>query len=202
MGGLVFHLLLIFPLFKHQTGAGERAMQHDVDFIEGKPVFHQTIKGFKAGAGVAGEELHHFSIAPGAVLGDQVHRHVEMAQRHQRLDAVLFALLEQRAIKGDPFRIRFQLIALRKQTAPGDRGAEDAKAHLRHQGDILFIAMIKIDGLMARGKFIVTQLKTLLQPELYRHAVRAMGQRIHGGQPFAAFPVCPFRLVGGQCAAP
>ena len=131
-----------------------------------------------------------------------MHRHIEVAKGHQRLNPVLFALFKQRAIKGDPFLIRLQLIALRKQTAPGDRGAEDAKAHLRHQGDILFIAMIKIDGLMARVKFIVTQLKTLLEPELYRHAVRAMGQRIHGGQPFAALEIPPFRLVCGQRAAP
>ena len=202
MGGLVFHLLLIFPLFKHQTGAGERAVQHDVDFIEGKPVFHQAIKSFKAGAGVAGEELHHFSIAPGAVLGDQVHRHVEMAQRHQRLDAVLFALLEQRAIKGDPFRVRFQLIALRKQTAPGDRGAEDAKAHLCHQSDIFFITMIKIDRLVARVELIVAQREAFLLPQLDRQAVRAVGNHIDGGQPFAALQICPFGLVGGQCAAP
>lgn len=30
-------------------------MQHNVDFIKGQPVFHQTIKGVKACAGVAGK---------------------------------------------------------------------------------------------------------------------------------------------------
>ncbi len=39
-------------------------MEHDVDFVEGEPVFHQPVEGFKAGAGVAGKELHHFTIAP------------------------------------------------------------------------------------------------------------------------------------------
>ena len=95
MRGLVLHLLLIFTLFKHQPGAGVGAVQHDVDFIEGEPVFHQTVKSFKAGAGVVAEKIHHFAVAPGAVLYHQMHRHVEMTQRDQRLDTVLFALLKQ-----------------------------------------------------------------------------------------------------------
>lgn len=95
MRGLILHLLLVFTLFKHQTGAGVGAVQHDVDFIEGEPVFHQAVKSFKAGAGVVAEKIHHFAVAPGAVLHHQMHRHVEMAQGDQRLDTVLFALLEQ-----------------------------------------------------------------------------------------------------------
>ncbi len=46
-------------------------MQHDVDFVEGQPVFHQPVKRLEAGAGVAGEEIHHLTVAPGAVLRDQ-----------------------------------------------------------------------------------------------------------------------------------
>ena len=61
---LVLHLLLVLSLFKHQPGAGVGTMEHDVDFVEGEPVFHQPVEGFKAGAGVAGKELHHFTIAP------------------------------------------------------------------------------------------------------------------------------------------
>lgn len=56
MRGLILHLLLVFTLFKHQTGAGVGAVQHDVDFIEGEPVFHQAVKSFKAGAGVVAEK--------------------------------------------------------------------------------------------------------------------------------------------------
>ena len=95
MRGLILHLLLVFTLFKHQPGAGVGAVQHDVDFIKGEPVFHQAVKSFKAGAGVVAEKIHHFAVAPGAVLHHQMHRHVKMAQGDQRLDTVLFALLEQ-----------------------------------------------------------------------------------------------------------
>ncbi|VFS81923.1 Uncharacterised protein [Raoultella terrigena] len=155
-------------------------MEHDVDFVEGQPVLHQPVEGFKAGAGVVGKEPDHFAIAPGAVLGHQMHRHVEVAQGHQRLDIVLFTLLKQRAVEGDPLRIRLLLVAVGEQAAPGNRGAKYAKAHLRHQGDILFIAMIKIDRRMAGIELIVTQLKALFQPQLDRQAPGAVGKGIDG----------------------
>ena len=163
MRRLVLHLLLIFSLFKHQPGAGVGAVQHNVDFIEGEPVFHQTVKSFKAGAGVVAEKIHHFAVAPGAVLHHQMHRHVKMAQRHQRLDTVLFALLEQRTIEGDTLRIRLLLVAAREQAAPGDGGAKDAEPHLRHQGDIFLVAVVEIDRLVAGVEFVFAKREALLQ---------------------------------------
>ncbi|MNE69317.1 hypothetical protein D3C80_1650360 [compost metagenome] len=61
---LVFDLLPVFPFLKHQPGAGEGAVQHDVDLVEGEPVLHQTIELLEAGARVAGEKVHHLAIAP------------------------------------------------------------------------------------------------------------------------------------------
>ena len=55
------------------------------------------------------------------------------------------------------------LVAAREQSAPGDGGAKDAEPHLGHQGNIFFIAMVKIDRLMAGVKFVFTQRKALLQ---------------------------------------
>ena len=200
--GLVFHLVFVFAFLKHQSRAGKRAVQHDVDFVEGQPVFHQPVKLFEAGAGVAGEEIDHLAVAPGAVLRHQVHRHVKVAEGHQRLDVVLFALLEHRAVKGNAFFVRQRLVAVRIEAAPGDRGAEHRKAHLRHQGDVLFIAMVKINRLVARVELVVTQRETLFLTELHRQAVRAVGDHIDRRQSFAAFTVSTFTLVGGKRAAP
>ena len=63
-------------------------MQHDVDFVEGQPVFHQPVKFLEAGAGVAGEEIDHLTVAP-EPYSVTVHRHVEVAKRYQRLNVVL-----------------------------------------------------------------------------------------------------------------
>ncbi|MNZ85422.1 hypothetical protein D3C78_1042130 [compost metagenome] len=177
-------------------------MQHNVDLVEGEPVFHQPVEGFKAGAGIAGEKLHHLAAAPGAVFGHQVHRHVEMAQGHQRLDAVFAALFEQAAVEGDAFRVGRQLVAVRVNPAPGDGGAEYAKAHLRHQRNVVAVAVVKINGVVARVKLVFTQGKALLQAQFYRHAVGAMRDHVNRGQPFSAFQIATFRLVGGQGAAP
>ena len=95
-------------------------MQHNVDFIEGKPVFHQTIKCFKAGPGVAAEKLHQLAVTPGAIFGDQMHRHIEVAQRDQRFDTVLFTLFKYRAIKSNALLVGRQFIALREEAAPGN----------------------------------------------------------------------------------
>ena len=200
--GLVFHLVFVFAFLKHQSRAGKRAVQHDVDFVEGQPVFHQPVKFLEAGAGVAGEEIDHLTVAPGAVLRHQVHRHVEVAKCYQRLNVVLFTLFKHRPVEGDALFIRQRLVAVRVEAAPGNRGAEHRKAHLRHQGDVFFIAMVKINRLVARVKLIVTQRKTLFLTQLHRQAVRAVGDHIDRRQSFAAFTVSTFTLVGGKRAAP
>ena len=109
------------------------------------------------------KEIDHFAVAPGAVLNHQVHRHVKMAQRDQRLDTVLFALFEQRAIEGDALRIRLLLVAAREQAAPGDGSAKDAEPHLRHQGDIFLVAVVEIDRLVAGVEFVFAKREALLQ---------------------------------------
>ena len=159
--GLILHLILILTRFECQSRAGKRAVQQNVDLIEGEPVFHQPVERLEAGARIAGEEIDHFAVAPRAILHDQMHRHVKMTQRNQRLDTVLLALLEQAAVKSDALRVGLAFVAARVEAAPGDRGAEHRKAHLRHQCDILFVAVIKIDRLMARIVFVFAQRKAL-----------------------------------------
>ncbi len=129
---LILHLIFVFAFFEHQPGPGERAVQHNVDFVEGEPVCHQPIEFFKTGARIAGEEVDHLAVTPGAILGHQMHRDIEVTQRDQRLDVVLPALFEHRTIKRNPFFIRQRLVAIRVETAPGNRGTEYREAHLGH----------------------------------------------------------------------
>ncbi|SAJ04429.1 Uncharacterised protein [Klebsiella aerogenes] len=177
-------------------------MQHNVDFIEGEPVFHQSVKRFKTGARIVAEKIDHLPVTPGAIFRHQMHRYIKVAQGDQRFDPVLSALLEHRTVESDTFRVWLLFITARKQAAPGDRGAEDAKPHLRHQGDILFIAMVKIDRHVAWVEFIFAKRKALLLAQLHRQAMGAVRNSINGRQPFAAFKISAFRLVGGQSAAP
>ncbi|CSS88635.1 Uncharacterised protein [Shigella sonnei] len=49
-----------------------------------------------------------------------MHRHIEVAQRDQRFDTVLFTLFKDRTIKSNALLIGRDFIALRKETAPGN----------------------------------------------------------------------------------
>ena len=110
-----------------------------------------------------------------------MHRHIKVAERHQRFDMIFPALLEDGTVKSDAFRIRRQFITIGIETAPGNRSAEHAEPHFRHQRDILRIAVIEIDGIMAGIKLIVTQGKTLFQTQFDRHTVWAVWDHIDGG---------------------
>lgn len=52
---------------------------------------------------------------------------------------------------------------------------ENRKPHFRHQRNIFFIAMIKVDRLMAGIKFVIPQCKALFLTQLDGHAVCAVG---------------------------
>jgi len=49
-----------------------------------------------------------------------MHWHIEVAQRDQRFDAVLFALFKDRTVKSNALLVGRQLIALREEAAPGN----------------------------------------------------------------------------------
>ena len=64
MRRLILHLLPVFTGFEHQTRTGKRAVQQNIDLVEGQPVFHQPIKRLETAAGIAGKKVDHFAIAP------------------------------------------------------------------------------------------------------------------------------------------
>ena len=202
VGDLILHLILVLPLLEHQPRPGEGAVQQDVDLVEGEPVLHQAVELLEAGAGVAGEKLHHLAVAPGAVLGHQVHGHIEVAQGHQGLDVVLSALLEHRTVEGDALGIGLALVPPGVETGPGDGGAKHGEAHLGHQGDVLPIAVIEVDGPVAWVELVILQGDALLLAEFDRHAARAMGDHVYRGQPLAPLEIAALRLIGGQGTAP
>ncbi|MNC46783.1 hypothetical protein D3C75_958130 [compost metagenome] len=118
-----------------------------------------------------------------------------MAQRDQRFDAVLFALGENVAVESNPFHIRHRFVPVREKTGPGDRSTEYAEPHLCHQGNVIFIAMIKINADMAGIELILPQLKALFLAQFYRQPIFAMRDHINRGQPFAALKISAFGLV-------
>ena len=72
-----------------------------------------------------------------------------MVDGHQRLNAMAFQLADHVVIKLQTCLVRLCLIAIWKDPAPRDGKAEALEAHLREQGNVLFVMVVKINRLMA-----------------------------------------------------
>lgn len=94
-------------------------MQHNVDFIEGKPVFHQTIKCFKAGPGVAAENSTSLRLRQEPY---SVTRCIGTSKWHNVTSGSIpyFYTLQRQNDKSNALLIGRDFIALRKETAPGN----------------------------------------------------------------------------------
>ena len=75
----------------------------------------QAIKTYQKEIGEG--QIHMMRVTP---RNDQMHRHIEVAQRDQRFDTVLFTLFKDRTVKSNALLIGRDFIALRKETAPGN----------------------------------------------------------------------------------
>ena len=105
-----------------------------------------------------------------------------MRQRNDWLNAVFQAFVEQIIIKLQASLVGLQLIALRENTRPGNRGAKTFEAHLGKQRQVLWITMIKIDRLMVRVVFPGHH----AVGNFPRHAVGAGGHHIRHADPLTA----------------
>ena len=121
-----------------------------------------------------------------------------MADGNHRFDAVLMALIKEIVVKLDTRRVGGGLVSLGEDPAPCDRGAEALEPHLGKQFDILFVAVIKINGHMA-GVILSCQ-DTIRKPTLGVGV--ACGKNIRHAQALAVLVVSTLTLVGGYRAAP
>ena len=86
---------------------------------------------------------------PAVVLLGQICRHLVVADSDQRLDVVGEQLIDHILVELEAFLVGLGLVAGRENARPGDGEAEDAKAHLGHECDILAPVMVEVYGLMA-----------------------------------------------------
>ena len=119
-----------------------------VDLVEGEPVGHLVLVALEHGGGVLHEEVDELAALPAVVLLDQVVGHLVVRQRHERLDAVLLALVEHAVVEGEAGLIRLLVVAVREDAAPGDGHAEDVEAHLGEQRDVLGVVVVEVDAVV------------------------------------------------------
>ena len=202
VGRLVLDLLPVFARLKHDAGPHKGHVQQHVDLVEGQPVLDQAAVIVKQDPAVFQERVHHAAVLPAAVLLDQRDGRVKMADGHQRLDAVFMAFLKQTAVEGDAGGVGGVVVAVGQDARPGNGQPVALEAHARHQGDVLFIMVVHVDGLVGGVGVVRIAFQHLQLAAGHLHAVRAKGHHVHAGKPAPVHIVGALALVGGGGAAP
>ena len=85
----------------------------------------------------------------------QIQGRIEVPDGHQRFDIVFAQFFEDIAIEFDALLIGFIFIAMRIETAPGNGHSKHLEAHFGKQGNVFFIVMVKIDGVMVGVEIVI-----------------------------------------------
>ena len=202
MGRLVFDLFPVLARLKDDACPHERHMQQHVDLVEGQPVPHQAAVRLKQHPAVPDKGVHHPAVLPPAVLLDQGDGGVEVADGDQRLDAVFAALLEHAAVKGDACGVGLRVVPVGEDTGPCHRHPVALEAHLRKQGDVLFVMVVQVDRPVGRVDVPAVAGQHFELAPRHGAPVRAKGHHVHAGQAPAVLVVSAFALVGRGRAAP
>ena len=121
----------------------------DIDLIKSKPIFDLVLIAAENRLCIAEEESDGLSGVEAVIFCHDAPRNLVVAQGHQRLNSVPGALIKYLIVECQPRLIGLLIVAVRKDPSPVDGQPEAGKAHLREQRDILFIAMVKVNRLMA-----------------------------------------------------
>ena len=175
-----------------------RIQDRDIDLVEGQPVFDLVLVALKAGHRVFHKEVDHAAVRKSVVLRDDRPRNLIVAERDQRLDAVLFAFVEHPVVKCKAFLIRLGIIPVREDTRPVDRHAVAFEAHLAEERDVFLIVMIQVDRLVGG----IENAGLRVRAERSRGVHVAAEQHIRHGESLSAFKIGAFALICGCRAAP
>ena len=177
-------------------------MQQHVDLVEGEPVLHLALEAVEQHLAVVDIGVHHAAVLPAAVFFDEGNGGVKVADGDQRLDAVFMALVKNAVVEGQPRLVGLGVVAVGQDAGPRNGQPEALEAHLCKQGDILFIMVIQVDGLVAGVEMRSIAVQHLHIARCHRKTVRTKGGHIHRSQTLAVCLPCALALVGGGSAAP
>ena len=203
MRDLVERCEAVFAFFVDDAGVRERReididVALVVDLVERHPELDFVLVALKAGDGELHEEVDELAAAPAAVLLDECERHFEVRERDDGLHAVFVHLVKEVVVKLQPCLVRLGIVAVREDARPGDARAEAFEAHLGEQRDVLFVVMVKVDGVMVR----VVLARQHAVRDLARHAVTACRHDVGNADALAALLPAAFELMGSDRAAP
>ncbi len=78
----------------------------------------------------------------------QIHRHIKVVDCYYRFDIVFVQFIKYGIIERQTFFI-YLVSAVRADPGPGDGHPETFEPHFSHQGNVFFVVMIEIRGIVA-----------------------------------------------------
>ncbi len=178
----------------------DRAHGHGaaVDLVEGQPILHLVLVALENRLAVVHVELDQLPGSPAVVLFHQSVGQLVMADGHQRLNAVLFAAIEHAVVKLQTFFVRLCLHAGGEDTSPVDGGTEGLETHFSEEGDVLFVVVVEINGLVAGVQTVGAD----AGGHPFRAGVGTVGTHIRHAGTFAVHIPCTLELIGSAGTAP
>ena len=125
-----------------------------------------------------------------------------MAQGHQRLNAVLVALIKELLIEAQALFVGLRVIAVGQDAGPGNGHAVAAEAHLGKELDVLLEVVVHVNGFVGGVEVLGIAVQHLQLAQRHGEAVGAKRHHVHTGQAAPALVVSALALVGGSGTAP
>ena len=186
-------LLRQFLERSQDAAAGQRPMQHRIDFVERQPQLDFVLIPIEDRPRVLLVETDQVMADPTVVLLGKVERRLVMADRHERLHAQAPALVEQIVVEFEPRLVGLIVVAVRENARPRNRRAEDFEAHLGEELEIVLIAVIEVDR---------DQLEIVGRGLLGGRALDAVRHDVLNVDALAVLNVSALDLIGGDRSAP
>ena len=207
------HELMVCDLIEHGVFILARLVEHArvskggkflldialvVDFVEGHPVLDLVLVAAETYLRETHEEVNQLAVAPAAVLRHQMIGQLEMRKRDHGLHAECMHRVKEVIVELQAGLVRLRLIAQRENTRPGDARAEALAPHIGEHFEVLFVVMIKVDGLVVRVVF--ARLHTIR--DFTWLAGAAHGHDVGNAHALAALLPAAFELMGRHGTAP
>ena len=128
----------------HESSRDEGMALDGVNLIEREPVLHLALPACHARTHEAGEEIDCLAGVPALIGKHEIKRRLVVRERDKWLDAVGAELGEHLVVEGKAFLIRYGIVGVWEDTAPGDGHAVDLEAHLCQKRDILFVVVVEV----------------------------------------------------------
>ncbi|MPM91439.1 hypothetical protein SDC9_138568 [bioreactor metagenome] len=153
-GGVVrasHHVAAIPP---HRAKRKRIAHRHRaaVDLVKGQPVGDFVFVALKNGAAIPRKVVNALPPGPAIIGFYQSIRHFVMRNSHQWLNAVLVAFVQNIVVELQAGLVGLVLHTGGEDAGPCNRKAEAPKPHFRHQCNVLFVMVVKVNGFMAGVK--------------------------------------------------